>query len=138
MDFSNIASMYSDVYSTAANQTASKLQNQLNGSDYSKANSDELLDACKQFEAYFVEQMYKAMMKTIPENENNSNYTSGIMDYYKDQMIQSMAEQTSNGSGLGIAQMLYEQMKRNYGISDVVVDGSGEGNEDSVTPAAMG
>lgn len=137
MDFSNVASMYSDVYSTAANQTASKLQNQLNGSDYSKADSDELLDACKQFEAYFVEQMYKAMMKTIPENENNSNYTSGIMDYYKDQMIQSVAEQTSNGAGLGIAQMLYEQMKRNYGIADVVVDGSGEGNEDGIAPAAM-
>ena len=138
MDFSNIASMYSDVYSAAANQTASKLQNQLNGSDYSKANSDELLDACKQFEAYFIEQMYKAMMKTIPENENNSNYTSGIMDYYKDQMIQSVAEQTSSGSGLGIAQMLYEQMKRNYGISDVIMDGSSEGNEDSVASAAMG
>lgn len=138
MDFSNIASMYSDVYSTAANQTASKLQNQLNGSDYSKANSDELLDACKQFEAYFIEQMYKAMMKTIPENENNSNYTSGIMDYYKDQMIQSVAEQTSSGSGLGIAQMLYEQMKRNYGISDVIMDGSSEGNEDSIASAAMG
>ena len=44
MDFSNVASMYSDVYSTAANQTASKLQNQLNGSDYSRADSDELLD----------------------------------------------------------------------------------------------
>ena len=138
MDFSNIASMYSDVYSTAANQTASKLQNQLNGSDYSKANSDELLDACKQFEAYFIEQMYKAMMKTIPENENNSNYTSGIMDYYKDQMIQSVAEQTSSGSGLGIAQMLYEQMKRNYGISDVIMDGSSEENEDSVASTAMG
>ena len=138
MDFSNIASMYSDVYSAAANQTASKLQNQLNGSDYSKANSDELLDACKQFEAYFIEQMYKAMMKTIPENENNSNYTSGIMDYYKDQMIQSVAEQTSSCSGLGIAQMLYEQMKRNYGISDVIMDGSSEGNEDSVASAAMG
>ena len=76
-------------------------------------------------------------MKTIPENENNSNYTSGIMDYYKDQMIQAVAEQTSNGSGLGIAQMLYEQMKRNYGIADVVVDGSGEGNEDGIAPVAM-
>ena len=35
----------------------------------------ELMDACKQFEAYFIEQMYKGMMKTIPTNENNSNYT---------------------------------------------------------------
>ena len=118
MDFSSVASMYSDVYSTAANQTASKLQNKLDGADYSKADSGELMDACKQFEAYFIEQMYKAMMKTIPQNENMSNYTSGIMDYYKDQMIQSVAEQTTSGSGMGLAQMLYEQMKRNYGISE--------------------
>lgn len=136
MDFSNITSMYSDVYSTAANQSASKLQNKLDGSDYSKADSGELLDACRQFEAYFVEQMYKAMMKTIPENENNSNYTAGIMDYYKDQMIQSVADETSKGSGLGIAQMLYEQMKRNYGISDETADG-GENGEGNAAPATV-
>ena len=43
------------------------------------------------------------------------------MDYYKDQMIQGMAEETSKQSGLGLAQMLYEQMKRNYGITDLTV-----------------
>ncbi len=119
MDFSNITGMYSDAYSTAANQSATKLQNKLDGADYSKATDDELLSACKQFEAYFIEQMYKGMMKTIPQNEETSNYTSSMMDYYKDQMIQSAAEQTSNQSGFGLAQMLYEQMKRNYGISDI-------------------
>ena len=118
MDISNITSMYSDVYSTAANQAASKLQNQLDGADYTKATQDELMDACKQFEAYFIEQMYKAMMKTVPESEGPSNYASSLMDYYKDQMIQGIAEETTNQSegGLGLAQMLYEQMARNYGI----------------------
>ncbi len=119
MDISNVASMYSDMYSTAANQTASKLQDKLEGADYSKVDSGELMDACRQFEAYFIEQMYKAMLKTVPNNENTSNYTGNLMDYYKDQMVQSMAEETASGSGLGLAQMLYEQMKRNYGISDV-------------------
>lgn len=120
MDYSNVTSMYSDVYANAANQSASSLQNKLNGTDYSKATDDELLNACKQFEAYFVEQMYKAMMKTIPSNEDTSNYTSNMMDYYKDQLIQGMAEQTSSrDGGLGLAQMLYEQMKRNYGVSDI-------------------
>ena len=118
MDISNITSMYSDVYSTAANQAASKLQNQLDSADYTKATKDELMDACKQFEAYFIEQMYKAMLKTVPENEGNSNYASSLMDYYKDQMVQGIAEQTTNQNegGLGLAQMLYEQMARNYGI----------------------
>ena len=125
MDISNITSMYSDVYSTAANQAANKLQNRLDGADYSTASKDELMDACKQFEAYFIEQMYKAMLKTVPENEGTSNYASSVMDYYKDQMVQGIAEQTTNQSegGLGLAQMLYEQMARNYGIG-ITTDGS--------------
>ena len=119
MDFSSIAGIYSDRYSTAANQTASKLQDKLNGADYSTATDAELMDACKQFEAYFIEQMYKGMLKTIPASEETSNYTSTMMDYYKDQMIQSIAEETTNQSSLGLAQMLYEQMKRNYGVSEI-------------------
>ncbi|MGN0168536.1 MAG: rod-binding protein [Acetatifactor sp.] len=126
MDISNITAMYSDVYANAANQTASKLKNQIDGTDYSKAEDDKLMDACKQFEAYFVEQMYKGMLKTIPESENMSNSTSTMLDYYKDQMIQSIAEQTTEQSGLGLAQMLYEQMKRNYGLDTVEAADKGE------------
>lgn len=118
MDISNITSMYSDMYSTAANQTANKLQNQLNGADYTTSTEEELMDACKQFEAYFIEQMYKAMMKTVPQNGETSNYTSTMMDYYKDEMVKSLAEETTGQNGLGLAQMLFEQMKRNYGITD--------------------
>ena len=121
-DFSNITGMYSDMYSTAANQSASSLQNKLTDADYSKASDTELMDACKQFEAYFIEQMYKGMMKTIPQSEETSNYTSSMMDFYKDQMIQSVAEEISDqNGGFGLAQMLYEQMKRNFGVSEVPV-----------------
>lgn len=126
-DFSNITGMYSDMYSTAANQSASKLQNKLTDADYSRASDAELMNACKQFEAYFIEQMYKGMMKTIPQSEETSNYTSSMTDFYKDQMIQSMAEETSNqNGGLGLAQMLYDQMKRNFGTVEVPVGGETE------------
>lgn len=118
VDMTDIMGMYSDTYASAANQKASKLQNKIENADYSRATKDELMDACRQFEAYFIEQMYKGMMKTIPKNEETSNYTSTIMDYYQDQMIQGIADETSRQSGLGLAQMLYEQMKRNYGIAD--------------------
>lgn len=119
VDMSNITGMYSDMYANAANQSANKLQSQLDGKDYSKASDAELMDACKQFEAYFIEQMYKGMLKTIPKNEETSHYTSTLMDYYQDQMVQSVAKETSDQSGLGLAQMLYEQLKRNYGLTDV-------------------
>ena len=123
MDFSNITAMYGNAYSAAANQSASKLQNKLTDADYSLATDDELTYDCKQFEAYFIEQMYKGMMKTIPTNEETSNYTSTMMDYYKDQMIQTMAAETTNQNSIGLAQMLYEQMKRNFGAAQLPTEG---------------
>ena len=81
IDFSNVASMYSDVYASSANQTASKLQDQLHNADYKTSTDNELMDACRQFEAYFIEQMYKGMWKTVPSNDDNtSNYTATMMD----------------------------------------------------------
>ena len=114
LDFSDITSMYSDIYASAANQTASKLKDQLGNID--QATEAELLNACKQFEAYFIEQIYKGMMKTVPQSDSTSNYTSMITDYYKDRMLQSVAEQTTERNSVGLAQMLFEQMKRNYGL----------------------
>lgn len=107
----NLSSYYNmDTSST------SKLEETLN-SDLSTATDDELMDVCKDFEAYFTEQMFKAMQKMIPESDTDmSSSTRQLQDYYKEQMIQSMAEQSAEGEGLGIAQMLYEQMKRNYGL----------------------
>lgn len=115
MDISNISSMYSDIYASASDQTASKLQDKLEG-DYSKATNQELMDACKQFEAYFLEQMFKEMMKTIPSDEESSGSTSSMMDYYKDEMVKNLASDSTEQNNLGLAQMLYEQMCRNYGL----------------------
>lgn len=115
MDIGSITSAYSDIYANASNQTASKLENQLK-TDYTQANDDELMHACKQFEAYFLEQMFKEMVKTIPESESSSGSTSSLVDYYKDMMVQNIASESTEQNSLGLAQMLYEQMKRNYGL----------------------
>ena len=105
-----------NLYDTGkTSNTANKLEEALN-SDLSKATEEELMGVCKEFEAYFTEQMFKAMQKMIPESESVSSSTRQLQDYYKEQMIQSYAEQSAQGEGLGLAQMLYEQMKRNYGL----------------------
>lgn len=115
MDISGITSTYNDLYASASSQSASKLENKLD-TDYSTATDDELMEACKEFEAYFLEQMFKEMMKTIPKNDDESGSTSTMMDYYQEQMIQSLASDSTENNSLGLAQMLYEQMKRNYGL----------------------
>lgn len=106
-------SLYSDIYAKASDQTASELESQLK-TDYSKADDKELMDACKQFEAYFLEQMFKEMLKTIPESETSSGASASMLDYYKDEMVKNIAEDSTENNSLGLAKMLYEQMKRNY------------------------
>ena len=52
----------------------------------------------------------------IPDSEETSASTKQLQDYYKDEMLQSMAESSTENGGMGLAQTLYEQMKRNYNL----------------------
>ena len=119
MDISSISSMYSDVYASSS-QSASKLQDKLN-TDHSQATNEELMDVCKEFESYFLEQMFKEMMKTIPDGEESSGSMSSMMDYYKDEMVKNLASDSTEQNSLGLAQMLYQQMCRNYGLDTTEV-----------------
>ncbi|MCM1568158.1 MAG: rod-binding protein [Roseburia sp.] len=118
MDISGLTSSYDDIYSKAASQSADKLEGQLKN-DYSKATDDELMDVCKQFESYFLEQVFKEMQKTVTMDESTSDST--MIDYFKDQAVQKIAADSTEQNGLGLAQMLYEQMRRNYGMDNDTV-----------------
>ena len=86
--------------------------------DYSKATEEELMGACKEFEAYFLEQVFKALEKTakVPGDEDDSSSTTKTLDMFKDQMYQEYASSAVETEGFGIAQMLYESMKSNNNI----------------------
>ena len=96
------------------------------GAGVSSAEDEKLLDACKQFESYFVEQMYKQMMATVPDDPLDSGTNSTLVDYYKDNLIKEYASQTTEQEGLGLAKMLYEQMKRNIGQTPEEIDAKAE------------
>ena len=116
LDLTGLSSSYSDIISSQAqNVQSQKLQNSVSA-DYSSATEKELMDACKQFEAYFLEQVFKGMEKTIPKSEEGDASTQNLLDYFKDTTIQQLAEDSTESNGLGLAQMLFEQMKRNYNI----------------------
>lgn len=115
IDLNGLTSVYSDMLSQATqNAEADKLKS-VAQSDYSKATDDELMDACKQFEAYFLEQVFKEMDKTVMRRESDDKPTSNLVEYFKGNTIQELASQSTENNGLGLAQMLYEQMKRNIG-----------------------
>ena len=85
-----------------------------------KSSDDELWAACKSFESYFMEQVFKEMQKSVdalkPEQSDHS--TSTLVDYFKDQTLQEICATSTETQSNGFAQMLYENMKRNYDIPD--------------------
>ena len=111
----NISSVVNNTTTTAADSTSSALKNKL-GTDLSTATDDELMDVCKEFESYFVEQIYKEMEKTIPKSDDSDSSMSQLTDYFKDSMFQKLAAETTEQSGGTLAKTLYEQMKRNYNL----------------------
>ena len=86
MDVSGLSSLNTDYLTSTATTSSSKLTSNLK-TDYSTASDDELMDACKQFESYFMEQVYKEMEKTVPKSEDSTGSNATLVDYYKDTMI---------------------------------------------------
>lgn len=96
-----------------------------------KSSDDELWAACKSFEAYFLEQMFKEMQKSVdslkPETGDRSNET--LVDYFKGQTLQDITATAVEKQSNGFAQMLYENLKRNYDIPTVPSEAESAGNE---------
>ena len=108
-------------YAMQESKNASAAALQQKGQNISSASSkDELWEACKSFEAYFLEQMFKEMQKSVdalkPESSDNS--TSTLVDFFKDQTLQEICSTSAETQSNGFAQMLYENMRRTYGIPD--------------------
>ena len=103
-------------YQNYLNNTTSPISSKIDSmknKDFSKATDEELMDACKEFEAYFMEMVMKEMTKNIHlTGENADAGSSTLVDFYKDQTISRLATQSTEQNSLGLAQQMYEQMKR--------------------------
>lgn len=74
------------------------------------ATDEELMEACKSFEAYLLEQAFKGMEKTIIKDEENQNE---YLIQFADNLYEEYAKEATKTQGIGLAQTLYESMKRN-------------------------
>ena len=134
MDFGNISNLTDYTASLASAQNTQKLSSNAQAAK----TDDEMLDACKEFETYLWEQVIKSMKsasEVFSDGEKNQQ-----VDYFMDTAITKTAEQMTEQS-LGsnsLAMQMYEQMKRNSGLTveeilaknaaeqGVVTDGSEE------------
>lgn len=75
------------------------------------ASDDDLMKACKSFETYMVEQVYKSMESTVQKSEEEEN--DDYLNQFGDMLYEQYAKDTTENQSMGLSQMLYESMKRN-------------------------
>lgn len=116
MEVNGMSSLYADYLTNQATDKSSAISNTLNNTNLETASDEELMEACKSFESYFLEQVFDTMIESTKlfSDEEENSYASKMVDYFKDSAIQEMTAMATDQNGLGIAQTLYEQMKRQY------------------------
>ncbi len=91
-----------------SNKKADSIKNTLNNAS---ASDKELMDACKSFESYMLEQVFKGMESTVPKSEEEEN--NDYMSQFGDMLYEQYADAATKQNSIGLAQMLYDSMKRN-------------------------
>ena len=86
------------------------LQNKLSGINSQSATDEEMMEVCKEFEAYLVEKVFDRMKDAMTDSEEEE---SDYLSYFGDMMYQEYAKTIAENGELGLAQQLYESMKRN-------------------------
>lgn len=72
----------------------------------------KLKDACKGFESMFIQLMWKEMRKTVPENSLFGE--SQGEKIFRDMLDTEMADRMSDSGGLGLADVMYQQLTAQY------------------------
>lgn len=110
MAVSSIGDTYFMNYSPeAASAVADRVTKNIEGAE----TDEEMLDACKQFEAYMIQQMFKTMQESAKIFSDDDDDGNDYVTMFQDNYLASIAEQMVNsGQGLGIAEQLYESTMR--------------------------
>ena len=107
------------VYNNAQLQAANKLSEQIEGA----SNDEDTLQACKDFEAYMLEQIFKRMSesaKLLGDDDEEEATSHQYVEMFEDNYYQEIAKQMmASGQGVGIAEQLYQSItNQKLGISN--------------------
>ena len=78
---------YASVLETNTTSRANALRSTLSSVNPMGSEDEELLEACKSFEAYFIEQVFKEMKKTAPTSDDDGEY----MRFFGDMLTEQYA-----------------------------------------------
>ncbi len=126
---SSIGTDFTTSYLNSLTSQASSLKNSQQASDVEKAASgisknsskEELTNAAKTFESYFVEQGIKEVKKTNDElkgDDDTDAYAQQVSDMYMDTTIQTLASDIVDDYGDRFTEDMVKNMQAQYGITD--------------------
>ncbi len=78
-----------------------------------KAHTD-LKKATQQFESYFINELFKEMRKTVPQDKLLADDGNG-KQIFQDMMDQKLSDNMSSRGDLGLAKMMYDQLAPSLG-----------------------
>lgn len=102
--------LYSQMQKSKNDSKAIGLQNKLTSINSESATDEEIMEVCKEFEAYLAEKVFDRMKDALTDSEEEE---SDYLTYFGDMMYQEYAKQIAENGELGLAKQLYESMKRN-------------------------
>lgn len=124
----NLADTYSSAQKVAAMQKKAEAMSAKGKASQTEETDDELMKVCKDFEAYLWEQVYKEMAKSTSlfsdDSDSSSSalgssllsggdsYSSGMVNLFMKDALEQVSSQSVKGGANSLAQMLYDQMKR--------------------------
>lgn len=73
-------------------------------------NRRSLKKSCQEFEAIFIQSLFKEMRKTVPEGGLFTRSTATEM--YRDLLDQEVAKQVAERQSIGMAEQMYRQMEK--------------------------
>lgn len=103
----DVSSMYDTYAQSLKNSSGLSAQSALNAVG-ENATDEELMNACKGFESYFVQKIIEQARKMVQSEEEEGEY----MQYFGDTLNQAYAEAITESGQVGLAQELYDSMKR--------------------------
>lgn len=126
---SSIGTDFTTSYLNSLTSQASNLKNSQQASDVEKAASglsknsskEELTNAVKTFESYFVEQVMKEIKKSTDDlnsDDDSDTYAKQVSDMNMDYTIQTIASEIVDKYGDRFTDEMVSNMEAQYGITD--------------------
>ena len=77
----------------------------------------KLMEACRQFEAVFINMMLKEMRSTVPDGGLTEK--SQGREIFESMYDEKLSEEMSKGQGIGLAKQMYRQLSRTYNVTNI-------------------